>query len=478
MTKKLIFISAFTGLLGGLTGAYLFGNLMDKATFVQIGSNENPSKQISYSGRNIAIPGFAEASAKATPSVVFIKTLTQPRAQQRNQFDFWNFDFFGQRGPSAATGSGVIISDDGYIVTNNHVVDGADNIEVIMNNNKRSYKAKVVGTDPNTDLALLKVEAKGLPKMNFGNSDQVHVGDWVLAVGNPFNLTSTVTAGIVSAKGRNINVVNSTFPIESFIQTDAAINPGNSGGALVDVNGNLVGINTAIQSNTGSYNGYGFAIPGNMVGKIVKDLIDFGETQRGFTGMDVKDIDAELADRINYQGNAGIYVEQVMEDGPAYTAKLQPGDIILKVDNRIIEAHPVFDEIISLHRPGDKLIVNYLRKGVAGEATIKLFNRDGNTAIARKYTYKSEKLGADITPLSKAECDKFGVESGFKLTSIRGAVLRQMGLQEGMSILKFNGKTYKKAEELENAIINAHGNIGIEGLNPQGGKFNYSFYSF
>lgn len=475
--KKQIAVSIISGLLAGFAGAWMFHRLPQTpiVSFAPV-NPETPVSAASY--HNIPAAGFTEASKKVTPAVVYIKTISQGKVQQGGVFDFWNFDFFGQRGPSASSGSGVIISEDGYIVTNNHVVDGADDIEVITNNQKKSFKARIIGTDPSTDLALLKIEARGLPKILFGNSENLQVGDWVLAVGNPFNLTSTVTAGIVSAKGRNINIVNNSFPIESFIQTDAAINPGNSGGALVDVNGNLIGINTAIASNTGSYNGYGFAIPSNMVAKIVKDLIEHGEVQRGYTGMTVKDISSDLAEKINLNGNAGVYVHQVMEEGPAAQAGLEPGDVITRTDGKVIESLANFDEQISLHRPGDLVKISFVRKGKMTETTLKLINKEGNTAILKKYTYQSKLLGAELTPVSKAEKDQFNIEHGIKLSGIRNGKIRNMGFQEGSIITRFNGKGYDKPEELEKALNEARGSISIEGISPQGSRFNYNFFGY
>lgn len=474
-------MSLVTGFISGLTGAWLFFQMGGHNSVIEIvNGDKTPVYRSKLTGTSASIISFSAASARSTPSVVFIKTVARQQVAQRNPFqDFWmDFDIFGRRGPVHSSGSGVIVSSDGYIVTNNHVIQGADEIEVILNNNKRSFKAKVIGKDPNTDLALLKIEGKGLPAIPIGNSDEVVVGDWVLAVGNPFNLTSTVTAGIVSAKGRNINIVNTTFPIESFIQTDAAINPGNSGGALVDMDGKLVGINTAIASNTGSYNGYGFAIPVNMVNKIIADLKQFGEVQRGFPGLDVKDISAELAEKIKLEGNAGVYVDQVLEGGPSESSGLRIGDVILKVEGKVIDTKAMFDEQISLKRPGDLVKISYLRKGAILETTVKLINKEGNTQLLKKNTYTSQALGAELTPLSAMEKEKYGVSGGFKITGLQRGRLAQMGMSEGSVLLKFNNKAYSSAEELEQAILQAQGGISIEGLNPNGGRFTYNFFSY
>lgn len=477
--KKVMIFSGLTGLFSGLLGAWIYVHFSNPATSILI-SEKTPTFRSAMHAPPLSSVSFSQASSKATPSVVFIKTVAHQAVQQKNPFQdfFFDFDIFGRRGPVHSSGSGVIVSADGYIVTNNHVIQGADDIEVIMNNNKKSWKAKVVGKDPNTDLALLKIDAKGLPAIGIGNSDEVIVGDWVLAVGNPFNLTSTVTAGIVSAKGRNINLVNTSFPIESFIQTDAAINPGNSGGALVDMNGLLIGINTAIASNTGSYNGYGFAIPVNMVNKIIADLKQYGEVQRGFPGIDVKDIDADMAQKINLSGNAGVYIENVLEGGPAETGGLKPGDIILKIENKVIDTKAMFDEQISLKRPGDVIKISYLRKGTPIETTVKLINKEGNTQLLKRNTYTSQILGAELTPLSAMEKEKYGVQDGFKVSGLQRGRLAQMGVSEGTIILKFNGKVYKTAQELEEAIQQAQGSISIEGMNANGGRFTYNFFSY
>ena len=470
------------GFAGGVAGAFVSGLFISKQVVLQqITTAPSSLSLVDYKAGTPISADFVKASEASLHSVVFIKTLTnqQQRAYQDRFFDFWSGnDFFGRRGPVASSGSGVIITEDGYIATNYHVVKDANVIEVITNNNKQSYKAKLVGADPSTDLALLKIEAKGLPKIALGNSDDVKVGEWVLAVGNPFNLTSTVTAGIVSAKGRNINIVNNQFPIESFIQTDAAINPGNSGGALVDLEGKLVGINTAIASNTGSYNGYGFAIPVNIAAKIVRDLIEFKEVQRGFTGMDVKDIDAPTAQKYGINTNIGIIVDQVMAEGPAEVAGLRSGDIILRANERDLESKAMFDELIAYHRPGDKIKILYKRENKEMATTINLLNREGTVAIMKKGTISSEALGADFQPLPKIEKDKLGLSNGYRISNIRQGRIASMGIQEGFIITSLNRKVYDKVEDLIKALETVRGQVVIEGVFPNGGRGVFSFYTY
>ncbi len=473
MRKYIVFalISASFGMLG----SYIYQKNFNKPQLNFATAYDTPASNISYNHATIENGDFVKASSVATPTVVFIKTVSNTQNQRNDIWDMW--DFFGQRGPSYSSGSGVIISKDGYIVTNNHVIKDADKIDVILNNNKRTYSAKLIGADPNTDLALVKIDASDLQAVTFANSDNLKTGEWVLAVGNPFNLTSTVTAGIVSAKGRNINVnQNAQFPIESFIQTDAAINPGNSGGALVNLNGELVGINTAIQSQTGSYVGYGFAIPGNMVGKIVKDLIDFGEVQKGFTGMDVKDIDAATASAKGI--NNGVIVNEVYEDGPASKSGLKADDIIIKVDNKAIESKAIYEEQISYHRPGDAVKIIYVRDGKENSSEIKLINKDGNTAITKKYSVNSAKLGAEFQPISKAEKNKLGIDAGVRVSNIRNGAIRQMNIPEGFVIYKLNNKTYTEPSDLIHDLENINGRIVIEGYYADGGKATYSFFTY
>lgn len=473
------------GFTSGVLGAFTFYMVLPNRVVLQQAnkvSNEltGIASQVNYREATMA-NDFVEASQVATPCVVFIKTVSGQHQQMTTDpfFDFWsNMDFFGQRGPVTSSGSGVIISKDGYIVTNLHVVKDADQIEVVTNNNKHNYKAKLIGKDPSTDLALIKIEANNLPNIVFGNSDDVKIGEWVVAVGNPFNLTSTVTAGIVSAKGRNINIVNSRFPIESFIQTDAAINPGNSGGALVNSRGELVGINTAIASNTGSYNGYGFAIPVNIVQKIVKDLIEFNEVQRGFTGLEVKDIDGPLADKLNINDNFGVYVLSVLAEGPSDQSGIKAGDVIVKVNEKPIDSKAIFDEQISYARPGDRVKFAVLRAGKETDIYVKLINREGNTAIMRKNTVSSASLGADFQPVSKVELEKYGIKSGIKVSNIRQGKFRNMGIPEDFIITSFNRKEYTSAEEFIKDFEKVRGQILIEGLYGNGSRGFYSFYAY
>lgn len=474
--KKIILFSGLS-LVFGILGAAVF-HQFTSTNALRSGltdSEEPPTHQIDFNSYKNAQSelDFVLASKRSTPCVVFIKTISNaPQASYWN--DWFNFDMFGRRGKVSSSGSGVILSKDGYIVTNNHVVEGAESIEVILNNNRYAYKATIVGTDPSTDLALLKIDAKDLPAIEIGDSEKVEIGEWVVAVGNPFNLTSTVTAGIVSAKGRNINVVNNQFPIESFIQTDAAINPGNSGGALVNLKGELVGINTAIASNTGSYNGYGFAIPVNIVSKIIKDLKEHGEVQRAFTGMDVVDITAEILEKTGNQ-EKGVYVGYVAEDGPAKNAGLKEGDVILKVNGNEVNSKAFFDEQIAYYRPGDKVTLS-LANGK--DKSLKLVNREGTTEMLKRKIVHSETLSADFEKISKIEKDRFNISSGIRVTNINGNLLRRMNIPDGFIFVKVNGNSFKDEEELIKTLEKMRGRIVIEGIHRNGTKQTLSYYYY
>ncbi|MBP5136192.1 MAG: Do family serine endopeptidase, partial [Paludibacteraceae bacterium] len=357
---------------------------------------------------NAQVPDFTKAAEKSINAVVHVKTKTEVKQRSIMGFDddpFFQF-FFGQprmqqqqkTRPVMASGSGVIITEDGYIVTNNHVIADADEIEVTLND-KKTYTAKVIGSDPNTDIALLKIDAENLHTIPFGNSDDLKVGEWVLAIGNPFNLTSTVTAGIVSAKARNINILSSDMKIESFIQTDAAVNPGNSGGALVNLKGELVGINTAIATQTGSYTGYSFAITSNIAKKVVDDLKKYGEVQRAILGVSISDISDELAKEKKIKVMEGAYVHSVSDGSAAKAAGIKEGDIITKINDKRVNSVAELQEQIARKAPGDNVSVTVLRNDSEKTFTVELKNKRGNLEVMTANTL--EELGASFQELGK-----------------------------------------------------------------------------
>ena len=442
---------------------------------------------------NTAPPGntidFTAPAQAATPGVVHIKTKTNakqvnnslPKKQPNNPFsDLFDDDMFNQlfggRGvipEQRASGSGVIISDDGYIVTNNHVVDNADEITVTLSN-KKIYKAKVIGTDPSYDLAVIKVEAAGLPFLLYGNSDDVKVGQWVLAIGYPLNLETTVTAGIISAKARSLglNKDKSGDPasgVESFIQTDAAVNMGNSGGALINTDGKLVGVNSAIASPTGYYSGYSYAIPVNIVKKVVDDLIKFGTVQRGFLGVrfvNSSDLTEDDKKRQGIPASAeGIYVTDVPTDGGAYEAGIRKGDILTKVNGTEISNGAEMQGLISRQKPGDKLPITYIRNGKENTALVTLKNKAGNYDIV-KADAVLEILGAEFTSLDAKKAREYGVAGGVIVKKINeGALNDQTRMKDGFIILKVNEKEVKTVDDMK-AVVGSNKSITISGFYP------------
>jgi len=444
---------------------------------------ENKPKE-GFEGQNSQIPAtyakFANASSAietdftvaaelSIHAVVHVKTKTPIKQQQFGGFPndpFFDY-FFGRPQPNQiqpkeapmqeGVGSGVIISNDGYIVTNNHVVDGSSEIEVTLND-KRTFKAKLIGTDPNTDIALIKIEAEKLPVILFGNSDSLKVGEWVLAVGNPFNLTSTVTAGIVSAKARNINIINSQMKIESFIQTDAAVNPGNSGGALVNTRGELVGINTAIASQTGSYAGYSFAIPVSIVQKVVADLRQYGVAQRAILGVEIKDIDSQLAKDKKLKTLEGAYVNKVNDQSAAKNAGVKEGDIINNVNGVQVKSSTELQEQIGRYRPGDKITVTVIRDNSEEKLKVELKNRQGNTGVVSSQT-STEVLGATFKDVDAKTKEKLQLDCGIEIKSLSKGKLADQGLKPGFIILKINNQPVKTAEDVQ-AIFDAAINNG------------------
>jgi serine protease Do len=444
---------------------------------------------------------FTAAAEATTRSVVHIKstegtvktTAQKPNKRQSNPFDPFG-DLFGEdmfpfffddpRGggrqaqPRVGTGSGVIISNDGYIVTNNHVISGADKIEVTLHD-QREYEAELVGTDPSTDIALIRIKENNLPALPLANSDDARVGQWVLAVGNPFNLESTVTAGIVSAKGRNINILEDKSAIESFIQTDAAVNPGNSGGALVNTEGQLIGINTAIASQTGSFTGYSFAVPVNIVKKVVDDLLDYGIVQRGYLGVMIRDVNGAISKEKGLNVSQGVYVDSLMADGSGYAAGIKAGDVIVKVDGAAVKSAPELQEMIGRHRPGDVVMVTVNRKGTDRDVRVVLKNKSGTTEVVKKENAKaSDVLGADLMTLDNDACKKLGIKGGVKVTNLNsaGKLARYTDMQDGFVITKIGDTPVNKVEDVERLLSGRSGGVLLEGVYP--GYPNTYYYGF
>ena len=427
-------------------------------------------------------PDFVDAAENSVDAVVHIMTKV---VKQSNTYE----DFFGallgqiygypgqtRNNTMVAYGSGVVLTPDGYIVTNNHVVEGADEVEVTFNN-KVKKTATIIGTDPTTDLALIKVEASDLPFLTFGDSDNVRIGEWVLAVGNPFNLTSTVTAGIVSAKARNLSILGEGTSVESFIQTDAAVNPGNSGGALVNTKGELIGINAAIASHTGSYEGYSFAIPSNIVRKVVDDLLLYGTAQRGYLGVQIAELTQELAQKEGLENIEGVYVGEVTEGGAAKLAGMQNGDVITAINGKKVNSTTQLKENIGQYRPGDKVDVEVNRNGRHHHYELTLLNEAGNVNIIKNGDafYNSE-FGLMLQPINQNEMSRLNIKNGLKIVEIRQGRFMNSGVPVDFVITKVNGYAVNNKSELENALKNTRSRrTTIEGVFPNGmtGSFYY-----
>lgn len=425
-------------------------------------------------------PDFTTAAEKTVHGVVHIRSEFTRKSNSYDYFFSPFREFFGNPYNGSQTyegfGSGVIISADGYIVTNNHVVEGANKIEVTLND-KHVYPAELIGRDPSTDLALVRVQSNDMPFIPFGNSDDVRIGEWVLAVGNPFNLTSTVTAGIVSAKARNINILGVQGAIESFIQTDAAVNRGNSGGALVNMNGELIGINAAIASNTGSYAGYSFAIPVNIVKKVVNDFLSYGAVQRAYLGVVIREVDSRLAEEKGLDVVSGVYVEDLSENGGAKDAGIEKGDVIRYIGPQAITTTSELLEAIGQHGPGDVVEVTVLRDGKSLNYQVELRNQSGNTEKTRKpETEYVADLGASFKPVSEELMQKLGLTYGMQVDEIGEGMMNKGGIEEGFIIMQINKRQIKTLEDIDIAMKNVQGGvIRIEGIYPNGMRMNYGF---
>ena len=428
-------------------------------------------------------PDFVNAAEASVNAVVHIKTtIVQKSASYNDFFGAFLEHLYGIPGQSqsntmVAYGSGVVLSPDGYIVTNNHVVEGADEVEVTFNN-KVVRQAVIVGTDPSSDLALIKVEGSDFDYLVFGDSDKVKVGEWVLAVGNPFNLTSTVTAGIVSAKARNIGILGEGSNVESFIQTDAAVNRGNSGGALVNTRGELIGINAAIASHTGSYEGYSFAIPSNIVRKVVDDLLMYGETQRAYIGIYPQEMDADKADKAGMKDIKGVYVADVVSDGAAEKAGIKAGDVMTRINNNEINTTTQLLEVVRQYRPGDEVEVEIIRNGNARTYTVGLLNESGSTEVVKKGdSFYNATFGVVLQPVTKQEMKNLKINSGLKIVEIRQGAFQGAGV-EGFIITAVNGKAVSSKNDLESAIASKRSRkTYIEGVYPNGMRMNFEYYN-
>lgn len=420
---------------------------------------------------------FTKAAEMTVHAVVHVKTAMQ-RTVANSPFEF----FFGMPGGTQqqiveGTGSGVIISGDGFILTNNHVIENAQTITVSLND-EREYEAELIGRDPATDLALLKIKAESLPHLQFTNSDEVKVGEWVLAVGNPFNLTSTVTAGIVSAKGRNIGIIPDQAAIESFIQTDAAVNPGNSGGALVNIAGELIGINTAISTRTGSFEGYSFAVPSNIARKVVEDLKKYGTVQRAFIGVNIGDVNPKMAEELKLSVENGVYVGGVVPNGAAADAGLLEGDVIISIDGKTVNKSSQLQELIGRKRPGDKVNVTVNRKGEERIFDVELRNRQGTTELLSGEDLKfGGSLGAKLQNIGRDDMRKFGINRGLKVVELKDGKLKKAGIPQGFIITKVNNRVVNNAEEFLAMVERLQPGDGvlIQGYLPNGRPDYFAF---
>jgi serine protease Do len=418
---------------------------------------------------------FTYAAEQTVHAVVHVHTKSTVGMQPDNPILEW---FYGDRYTKprevSGYGSGVIISQDGYIITNNHVIENADAVDVTLND-KRTFTAKVIGRDRSTDIALLKIKAENLPTIKYGDSDALKLGEWVLAVGNPFNLTSTVTAGIVSAKGRSLELLDDAYKIESFIQTDAALNMGNSGGALVTTKGLLVGITSAIISPNGAYAGNSFAIPVSIVKKVVDDLKEYGEVQRAIIGVNIRELNSDDMDKMSLPAVKGVLVTGVVPEGAGDAAGLKENDVIIRFDGTEVNSPSELQVQVGKHRPGDKATVNYLRKGKELTSSITLKNVAGNTGVVTAGMNGETVFGARLGVLSSSDKKDMEVDYGVKVLEINDGKFRDLGIKKGYVILSVNGKKVKTAAEVRQFTNNESSLKSIGGIQSDGTVFSYTF---
>lgn len=485
-TKKLFGVMAIVILSSGVAGFTTYTLMKsdggdNSLVFEEAFQANKNTKMASYNGMNAQPVDLTQAAENSLHAVVHIKSTQNGKVQTvqapTDIFDFFFGDGRGQRRqiqtqPRVGIGSGVIISKDGYIVTNNHVIDGADEISVTLNDN-REFKGRLIGTDASTDLALVKIEGNDFPTLPIGDSDALKVGEWVLAVGNPFNLTSTVTAGIVSAKARTLGVYNGG--IESFIQTDAAINEGNSGGALVNAKGELIGINAVLTSPTGTYTGYGFAIPTSIMTKVVTDLKQYGTVQRALLGVSGHDMDERVKDK-DLGTVEGVYIAEIVEGGAAAAADIKVGDVVTAIDGKKVKNMAELQESMAKHRPGDKVSVTLLRDKKEKTVNVTLKNAQGNTKVVKNAGM--EILGAAFKELPADLKKQLNLGYGLQVTGVTGGKMQDAGIRKGFIILKANGEPMRSVADLENVLKSAAQSpdqvLFITGVFPSGKRANYA----
>ena len=477
MNAKRIAGTVAVALFSALVALFIYTRLFDKPVVIEnIGSAmEQP---VQFTGNRMAVEGladFSDVAERVVHAVVHVKTKMIQQYSSRNPIiEYFYGDSYGDSREVPGFGSGVIISSDGYIITNNHVIEDANEVEVTLNDN-RTFTAEIVGRDPSTDIALLKIESKGLPYLTYGDSDKLRLGQWVLAIGNPFNLTSSVTAGIVSAKGRSLGLLEDQYRIESFIQTDAALNRGNSGGALVNTDGELVGITSAIISPSGAYAGNSFAIPVSIVRKVIEDLEEFGEVQRAIIGINIRDITSDDSDKFNLDEIKGVLITGTTEDGAAREAGIKEDDIIIGIDGKKINTSAELQEAIGKKRPGDKTQVLVLRNRNEKEFNVVLKNLSGTTDIVKAGEGGGAVFGASFQNISQDDSRKFGISTGMKVSAVGEGRFNEIGLKRGDIITNINKQEISSLADIREATKNGSDLKSIYGIKANGTEFRYEY---
>jgi len=481
MKGKYFFGALLMALLGAAIALLAYTKIIDKPEAIVAKDSsqiETPEAKAYLTALQMQ-PGqvdFTYAAEQTVHAVVHVRTKSMVQQPQNPIMEWFYGDRYSNRPREVAGyGSGVIISADGYIITNNHVIEDAENIEVKLNDN-RLLNAEVIGRDPTTDIALIKVKAQDLSFLKYGDSDKLRVGEWVLAVGNPFNLTSTVTAGIVSAKGRNLGILDNDYRIESFIQTDAALNMGNSGGALVDTKGLLVGITSAIYSPSGAYAGNSFAIPVSIVKKVIEDLKEYGEVQRALLGVNISDVTPEIAEEKNLKEIKGVLITDVREGGSAADANLKKDDIIIKFNGAPVSNATELQEQVGKQRPGDRVNITYVRNGKESTVPVTLKNISGTTAVVERGSGAGEVFGARFESLSSNDKKMFGVDNGVKIVEVGDGLFRDLGIRKGTGVTAINNKKVNSGEDVRSAAGNTEKSLkSIAGITPEGRQFQYQY---